>query len=90
MIQGARARGLDITTEAYPYTAGMTDLASAIFSDGWQARQGGITFGDLQWAVDRRAPHRRKLSPATASRAVSSPYTRFPRISSAWPSPTPW
>ena len=51
MIQGARARGLDITTEAYPYTAGMTDLASAIFSDGWQARQGGITFGDLQWAL---------------------------------------
>jgi hypothetical protein len=51
MIQGARARGLDITTEAYPYTAGMTDLASAIFADGWQARQGGITFGDLQWAL---------------------------------------
>jgi dihydroorotase len=51
MIQGARARGLDITTEAYPYTAGMTDLASAIFSEGWQARQGGITFGDLQWAL---------------------------------------
>ncbi len=51
MIQGARARGLDITTEAYPYTAGMTDLSSAIFSEGWQARQGGITFSDLQWAL---------------------------------------
>jgi N-acyl-D-aspartate/D-glutamate deacylase len=51
MIQGARARGLDITTEAYPYTAGMTDLGSAIFSEGWQGRQGGITFGDLQWAL---------------------------------------
>ena len=51
MIQGARARGLDITTEAYPYTAGMTDLGSAIFAEGWQARQGGITFGDLQWAL---------------------------------------
>ena len=51
MIQGARQRGLDITTEAYPYTAGMTDLASAIFADGWQARQGGIAFGDLQWAL---------------------------------------
>jgi N-acyl-D-aspartate/D-glutamate deacylase len=51
LIQGARARGIDITTEAYPYTAGMTDLASAIFSEGWQARQGGITFGDLQWAL---------------------------------------
>ena len=51
MIDGARRRGLDITTEAYPYTAGMTDLGSAIFSEGWQARQGGITFGDLQWAA---------------------------------------
>jgi N-acyl-D-aspartate/D-glutamate deacylase len=51
MIEGARRRGLDITTEAYPYTAGMTDIGSAIFSDGWQARQGGITFNDLQWAA---------------------------------------
>jgi dihydroorotase len=51
MIEGARRRGLDVTTEAYPYTAGMTDLGSAIFADGWQARQGGIGFGDLQWAA---------------------------------------
>jgi N-acyl-D-aspartate/D-glutamate deacylase len=51
MIEGARRRGLDITTEAYPYTAGMTDIGSAIFSEGWQARQGGITFNDLQWAA---------------------------------------
>jgi N-acyl-D-aspartate/D-glutamate deacylase len=51
MIDGAHARGLDVTTEAYPYTAGMTDLSSAIFSDGWQQRQGGIGFGDLQWAA---------------------------------------
>ena len=51
MIAGARKRGLDVTTEAYPYTAGMTDLASAIFEPGWQQRQGGISFGDLQWAA---------------------------------------
>ncbi|MDQ6759679.1 MAG: amidohydrolase family protein [Acidobacteriota bacterium] len=51
MIEGARKRGLDVTTEAYPYTAGMTDLSSAIFDDGWQGRQGGIGFGDLQWAL---------------------------------------
>ena len=50
MIEGARKRGLDITTEAYPYTAGMTDLGSAIFDEGWQMRQGGIAYGDLQWA----------------------------------------
>lgn len=51
MIRGARARGLDVTTEAYPYTAGMTDLSSAIFDEGWQAHQGGISYGDLQWAA---------------------------------------
>jgi len=27
MIEGAQRRGLDVTTEAYPYTAGMTDLS---------------------------------------------------------------
>lgn len=51
MIKGARARKLDVTTEAYPYTAGMTDLSSAIFSKGWQQRLGGIGYHDLQWAA---------------------------------------
>ncbi len=51
MIAGARKRGLDVTTEAYPYTAGMTDLSSAIFAEGWQERMGGITYNDLQWAL---------------------------------------
>ena len=51
MIAGARARGLDVTTEDYPYTAGMTGLQSAFFAEGWQARTGGIGYGDLQWAL---------------------------------------
>jgi N-acyl-D-aspartate/D-glutamate deacylase len=51
MIHGAHDRGLDFTTEAYPYTAGMTDISSAIFSPGWQQRNGGITYKDLQWAA---------------------------------------
>lgn len=51
MIHSAQQHGLDVTTEAYPYTAGMTDLSSAIFSPGWQARNGGITYHDLQWAA---------------------------------------
>lgn len=50
MIHSAARHGLDVTTEAYPYTAGMTDLSSAIFSEGWQQRNGGITYKDLQWA----------------------------------------
>ena len=51
MIQGARRRGLDVTTEAYPYTAAMTDLGSAVFDEGWQQHLGGISYGDLQWAA---------------------------------------
>jgi N-acyl-D-aspartate/D-glutamate deacylase len=66
MIEGARRRGLDVTTESYPYTAGMTDLGSAIFSDGWQARQGGIDFGDLQWA-------------ATGERLTAESFARYRR-----------
>ena len=46
MIEGARARGLDVTTEAYPYIAGMTAINSAVFSPGWQERL-GIGYGDL-------------------------------------------
>ena len=40
MISGARERGLDITTECYPYTAGMTKIESALFDDGWQEHYG--------------------------------------------------
>ena len=51
MIAGAQRRGVDVTTEAYPYTAAMTDLASAVFAEGWQGRNGDITFSSLQWAA---------------------------------------
>ncbi len=47
MVAGARTRGLDITTEAYPYTAGMTDITSALFNPGWQEKL-GIDYGALQ------------------------------------------
>jgi N-acyl-D-aspartate/D-glutamate deacylase len=40
MIAGAKARGLDITTEAYPYLAGMTAINSALFDSGWQEKFG--------------------------------------------------
>ena len=51
MIEGARRQGLDVTTEAYPYTAAMTDLSSAFFNTGWQARNGGVDYGALQWVA---------------------------------------
>jgi len=49
MVKGAQARGLDVTTECYPYTAGSTGLESAVFDPGWQDKM-GITYKDLQWA----------------------------------------
>jgi dihydroorotase len=50
MIDGARARGLDVSTEVYPYTAASTYLQSALFDPGWQDRF-GIGFQDVQWAA---------------------------------------
>jgi len=50
LIEGAAKRGVDVTTEAYPYTATQTRLESAIYNDGWQESL-GITFKDLQWVA---------------------------------------
>jgi N-acyl-D-aspartate/D-glutamate deacylase len=47
LIEGVRSRGLDVTTEAYPYTAGMTEIASAIYS-GWEGRPPEY-FASLLW-----------------------------------------
>lgn len=49
MVEGARKRGVDVTTEAYPYPAGSTAIESAVFDPGWQESQ-DITYKDLQWA----------------------------------------
>jgi N-acyl-D-aspartate/D-glutamate deacylase len=38
LVEGARARGLDVTTEAYPYIAGMTAVNSALFNPGWREK----------------------------------------------------
>ncbi|GFE86464.1 amidohydrolase family protein [Steroidobacter agaridevorans] len=40
MVAGAKARGLDVTAEAYPYVAGMTAINSALFNPGWQEKFG--------------------------------------------------
>jgi N-acyl-D-aspartate/D-glutamate deacylase len=46
LIEGARAHGLDVTTEAYPYIAGMTAVNSALFNPGWQEKL-GISYDSL-------------------------------------------
>jgi N-acyl-D-aspartate/D-glutamate deacylase len=50
IIDAARRRGVDITTEAYPYVAGMTRLESAIFDAGFRERL-GLDYKDMLWAA---------------------------------------
>jgi hypothetical protein len=63
MIAGARERGLDVTTEIYPYTAGSTGIESAFFDGDWQSRM-GIGYGDIEW-------------PPTGERLTETSFRRF-------------
>lgn len=63
IVEGARKNGLDVTTEAYPYTAGQTAINSALFDDGWQQRT-GITYSDLLW-------------PATGERLTAESFAKY-------------
>jgi dihydroorotase len=49
MIRGARERGVDVTTEAYPYTAGSTRIESAAY-DSWDDRP-EEDYQRIQWAL---------------------------------------
>jgi dihydroorotase len=88
LIEGARQRGLDVTTEAYPYTAASTFLESTIFDDGWQDRL-GISYGDIQWektgerlTAETFAAYRKQggfvimhmMKPEWIRRAMASPF----------------
>ena len=88
MIGAARKRGLDISTEAYPYTAASTHLESTIFDDGWQKRL-SIGYGDVQWektgerlTAETFGPYRRQggvvimhlMKPEWIARAMASPF----------------
>ena len=47
LIRGAQARGVDVSTEAYPYTASASRIESALF-DGW-ANRTAEAYQGLQW-----------------------------------------
>ena len=47
LIAGARARGIDVMADAYPWEAGSTALESAVFDAGWQERM-AIDYGDIE------------------------------------------
>jgi dihydroorotase len=88
LIESAVKRGLDITTEAYPYTAASTYLQSTMFDDGWQDRL-GISYGELQWVktserltADTFAKYRKEggfvimhlMKPEWIERAMAAPF----------------
>jgi N-acyl-D-aspartate/D-glutamate deacylase len=47
IIKRARTRGVDISTECYPYNAASGPLNTALFDPGWNKRM-GISYNDLQ------------------------------------------
>jgi N-acyl-D-aspartate/D-glutamate deacylase len=66
LLDSARAAGLDVTTEAYPYTAGSTRLESAMFNPGWQANL-RVDYGDIAW-------------PLTGERLTAESFARYRKV----------
>ncbi|HKC46157.1 MAG TPA: amidohydrolase family protein [Gemmatimonadales bacterium] len=66
MIDTARARGQDVTTEAYPYTAGMTEIQSATIQDVYRAAP-DARLAELEW-------------PPTGERLNHESFARYTRI----------
>lgn len=66
LVAEAVARGANLTVECYPYTAGMTDIKSAIFDPGWRETM-GIDYKDLQWG-------------ATGERLTAESFARYRQV----------
>ncbi len=66
MISDARARGHDVTTEAYPYDAGMTEIQSATIQDIYKAAS-NERLAELEW-------------PRTGERLNRESFERYTRI----------
>jgi N-acyl-D-aspartate/D-glutamate deacylase len=66
MIRAARAQGRDVTTEAYPYTAGMTEIKSATIQDVYR-NASDSQLAEIEW-------------PPTGERLNRESFARFTRI----------
>jgi N-acyl-D-aspartate/D-glutamate deacylase len=88
MVEEARARGLDVTTEAYPYSAGLTEIQSALLDQYEGAPDSVLAL--LQWPVTGERLNRESFrryraqggtvvlhlnSPEMEALAVASPLT---------------
>jgi N-acyl-D-aspartate/D-glutamate deacylase len=63
MLDRAKAHGVDVTTEVYPYDAGSTVIGSALFNEGWREHQ-GADFKDIEW-------------PPTGERMTAESFAKF-------------
>ncbi len=50
LIRQARADGVQISTESFPYNAGSTSISAAVFSRNWQEIF-DISYEDVEWAA---------------------------------------
>src|SRR6266571_4930234 len=66
MIREARAHGRDVTTEAYPYDAGMTEIQSATIQDVYETAP-DERLAELEW-------------PSTGERLNRASFERYSRI----------
>ncbi|HWC74750.1 MAG TPA: amidohydrolase family protein [Gemmatimonadales bacterium] len=65
MIGAARAQGHDVTTEAYPYAAGMTEIQSATIQDTYKSAS-DARLSELEW-------------PPTGERLTRASFERYSR-----------
>jgi len=66
LIAAARQRGRDVTTEAYPYDAGMTQIESATVQDPYTHERAG-KIGELEW-------------PLTGERLTAESFARYSKL----------
>ena len=66
MIGDARARGRDVTTETYPYTAGMTEIQSATIQDIYRSAT-EARLAEIEW-------------PPTGERLTRDSFARYTRL----------
>src|SRR5437763_7901716 len=66
LIAAARARGQDVTTEAYPYDAGMTEIQSATIQDVYRSAP-DTQLAELEW-------------PPTGERLNRESFERYSRV----------
>jgi N-acyl-D-aspartate/D-glutamate deacylase len=63
MIAEAKARGMDVTAEVYPYQAGMTKLNSGVFDGNWREAL-EVDYKDILW-------------PATGERLTAETFEKY-------------